>query len=382
MVITTKQGGVRVLFWHILKKYISEYKAITILLVLGIIVCVYSISVMLGIAVGQYRLATSSNTYATVTVDVGTNTAADVERFSEYIEMISDGEIVNELFFTGLSDGDILIGWSGQEAQNWFPVMSGDFFTEEEQEKGADMAFVSSSIKDKIGEKDSVSVGNREYLIKGVGWIIPWSFQVAISASSQTRVIREDATEFDTDFIILPFNRYKREFKPQQVLIQFKNASYSDLQEYVTTLEQKFTDCSVYMPDINSDEVLCENQKRYGLIAVILCVIAGVTVVRLMSEWISLYKKEVYVLWLCGMSRIKCLLMIYGHWALYYVWGSLIAVMLHYASFPVLKHIYGDSLPVYSTILIILSLMFILTIICTVGSMKKIMNSTMKENVA
>ena len=48
------------IFWRTLKKHIRTNGAVTVWLVIGVIVCAYCISVMLGMATGQYQLATRS----------------------------------------------------------------------------------------------------------------------------------------------------------------------------------------------------------------------------------------------------------------------------------------------------------------------------------
>ena len=58
------------IFWRTLKKHIRTNGAVTVWLVIGVIVCAYCISVMLGMATGQYQLATRSNTEASLTIDI------------------------------------------------------------------------------------------------------------------------------------------------------------------------------------------------------------------------------------------------------------------------------------------------------------------------
>lgn len=43
------------IFGHVLKKHISMNPVISGLLLLGVVICVYCISIMLGLAVGQYQ---------------------------------------------------------------------------------------------------------------------------------------------------------------------------------------------------------------------------------------------------------------------------------------------------------------------------------------
>lgn len=374
------QGDNNMLFFHMFIKYLKTYKCITVLLLSGVFVSVYCISVMLGIAVGQYKLSTSSNTYASLTIDMGMQTKENIREFSEYVHAMSNNKIVNSLYFSK-SEDNVLIGWSGIEAQNWFPVISGNFFTGEEDKIPSRVAFVSDSIDESVIKDKNIKIADNDFEIKGVGWIVPWSFKSAMSDSFDEDIIGDDATESDTKFVIIPFYTYAESFYPEFVLIQFKTATYEDLKHYKKEIESKYSDCDVYMPDVNSDDVLKAEQVRYGLIAIILSMLAGVTVVRLMSEWIKLYKKEINVLRICGMRKYKCLLVVYGHWLIIYCLGSLLAVMAHYFSFDLLKNMYGDSLPIKSSLVLVLLLLYLLSVVCTIRSMKQVLDMKMKENI-
>ena len=119
------------------------------------------------------------------------------------------------------------------------------------------------------------------------------------------------------------------------------------------------------MPDNNTDEIFVENQIRYGKIAAVLCLMAGITVIRVMYEWINFYQKDIDILRLCGMTRLKGLMIIYGHWSIYYVIGVVIALFLHYKTFPLLSLIYLDAFPNFYTLIIALAVVYMVSVLCT-----------------
>ena len=133
------------IFWRTLKKHIRTNGAVTVWLVIGVIVCAYCISVMLGMATGQYQLATRSNTEASLTIDIE-DADIQAEEISAYLNDLAKNGMVNVLYFTPLKEKDILIGWEGTKGRTWFPITSGRFFDASEQETGALVGFVSDNV--------------------------------------------------------------------------------------------------------------------------------------------------------------------------------------------------------------------------------------------
>ena len=124
-----RKEGISMIFGHVLKKHISMNPVISGLLLSGVVICVYCISIMLGLAVGQYQLATCSNTEASLTIDIDGKNGVNMDELSAYLNSISKKGMVNVLYFTRLESKKILVGWDGTKGNNWFPITSGNFLT-------------------------------------------------------------------------------------------------------------------------------------------------------------------------------------------------------------------------------------------------------------
>ncbi|MCM1171639.1 MAG: ABC transporter permease [Clostridium sp.] len=357
--------------FHLLKKHIQMHKSVSALLFCGIVVCIYCISVMLGIAVGQYNMLASTNTYGSITFDIGDDTSKKMDEVSEFINNFSKNGVINVIYLSRISDNLVVVGWDGTKGQNWFPLTTGRFFNEEEISDGEKSALVSDNIGNDILSNQTVDIGQASYNIIGTAWIVPWNFLTAISSNSNVHVIREDDTEWTLSFVIIPLKCYKEEFIPQQILIQFNSASYSELKKYAGEIESRYGDSKAYPPVKNSDGILYENTIKYGKMAVILCLIAELTVIRLMAEWIRLYQKEMRVLRLCGMTGLRCTFIIYGHLLLYFILGIGIAIFLHYHTFFLLKAVYGNTFPAMSKLIMLLAILFALSVIFTIPVTRK-----------
>lgn len=346
------------LFFYSLKKRVSHYKTELLFLVVGVIIAVYCMSVMFGLAVGQYQLSIGSNTHATLTVNPGSKTKQTISDFIEFLENEYGNNVRNVVFLTNISRERIQVGWYGIDAETWFPVTSGRFFTADEQDSGEPVVFLSDSLrKNSINSKFEM-IGDRLFQIVGSGWIVPYTFTAAISSKSGINIIPPELTEQNLFFSIIPYKCYVDEFEPSQILVHFKSTSNEKLQKINLQLSAAFPDSEIYMPDYNSDDVLSESQVKYGLLGLILCAISGITIVQLMSEWFMLYHKELYVYTLCGMTRKRCVLLVYGHWFLIFSVAAIIAVLLHYFSFPLLKYVYANYPPRIVALLFILLVVF------------------------
>lgn len=73
------------IFLYMLRKQISIHKYASFLLLCGVVVCIYCISVMFGVSNGLYELENSHNINATITVDVGAETKNNIDKINEYV---------------------------------------------------------------------------------------------------------------------------------------------------------------------------------------------------------------------------------------------------------------------------------------------------------
>ena len=163
--------------------------AVTVWLVIGVIVCAYCISVMLGMATGQYQLATRSNTEASLTIDIE-DADIQAEEISAYLNDLAKNGMVNVLYFTPLKEKDILIGWEGTKGRTWFPITSGRFFDASEQETGALVGFVSDNVDQTILNQGHFQIGEQSYRYRGplqlqIPHYQPWMYLARLMGKKQ-----------------------------------------------------------------------------------------------------------------------------------------------------------------------------------------------------
>lgn len=368
------------LIWDSFRRRMRQNKAMIAMLLCGLVISSFCISVMLGLAVGQYHLSTGGNIYATLTIEPGEEAAQNIAQVAQHADSIADAGVANMLCMTQLSDNHILIGWQGTGGDYWFPITSGSFFSELDHRSNAQVAFISDSYqKDHMNEHEA-RIGNHAYSIIGSGWIVPYNFTAALSSKSDTQIFPDVEGDgfVEPYFTIIPFAYYAEEFEPALILLHFNTATYSQLESYANALSAKFPDSHIYLPDRNSDNLLTENQIMYGRLGMLLCAIASITIILLMSEWMALYRKELYVYHLCGMTNVKCFILIYSHWFVLVSIGAVIAVAAHYWAFPMLQYVNADYPPQIGIFAFSLLLFYISTVACSVRTAAKQVKSGWK----
>lgn len=360
------------LFVRSLIRHTKETKTVSILLLLGLYVAVLCMSLMLGYAMGQYETIAGRSEYATLTIEPGNDILEDLYSFVNVLDQRHGDSISNILLVSRYSDNSVVIGWFGTEGRRWFPFTMGRFFTEEEQANGDNVAFVSDSYVQSGASSDAVYLYETPYRIIGTGWIDVYNIQSAISQNALFNL--SDLDQNSSNFMIIPWIPYIESTVPELIMVHFDYASNADLKEYQKELNGIYPKSSVYLPTQNSDDELY-SENIIGIIrAIILGLIACTTIIQLMSQWIGFYRRELSVYHIVGMTQLKCSLLLSGHWAVYYLAASCLAVTTHYFCLSILDIINANYMPALLPLLIVLGLLFISTILFSFRYVAKILH--------
>ena len=356
-------------FLHLLKDDLRSRKKAIIILFSGIIVSMYCICSMLGTAVGEYRIVQNWNDYTSLIVNPSTELPLDRTRISENITRKNNKDIANIIYLTRGENGIYIIGWDGTEQNRWFPHSSGSFFTEEELQSGANLAYVSEGYQE-YDRSEEIKIMDETYQVIGVGWMVSYNFTSMVPDESRVRLFTEPTPYDDGSsgktreqyfkFIILPAVCYLRNFEPDQILIQINNADNKKLNEYKGKLEKVFPEAQVCLPKQTPEVELKEKTLLYIRRSLILSLIAGLTLFQLVIQWVRTSLREFSVYYLCGMTSKDILWMIYGRLLCYYLAGGIVAALLHRVTLPVLQFIYREEVPSYLLLAMMLGLIFLL----------------------
>ena len=359
------------LFFGSLKRHILSNKAVSAMLFLGVFVAVLCISIILGYAMKQYFYSTSSPEYSTVTVEPGAELLADVRSFPQEMDTLFGSAISNVLYLVRESPSSVLIGWQGSEPDRWFPMVSGRFFNEQEQREGAKAAYISYEYIGKIPEKE-IELFSDTYEIIGTGWIATFNIRSGISDQAQAVLFperdlspEEQANVEETLFTILPYKTFLSNVSPALILVHFDHASRSDLLRYSEILRARYPDSRISFVSKDSASSYNFNNQNAMIGALFLGVVACITIVQIMEQWLAFYRKEMMVYRICRMRKFTCVLLLWGHWAMVFIAGSIAAVLAHILCFPILEVIDADAAPAIGPLLIVLLLVYLATILLT-----------------
>lgn len=353
---------------------------VSVALFLGMVVSTLCISIVLGRAEGEYRLTTRHNDYASLTVSFLDDPGKTAETLPDTLSQLFGEELLNVLYLAP-GENTLYIGWQGYEQQRWLPHVSGRFFTHEEQESSADVVYLSMDMPESKQEK--ITLDGVTYQVIGVGWIVPFNISCAVSEDAPFTLVPDDnAPEAMTwKVYVHPYQTFFQHHVPAQVLVNFNQATMAELKEYQAMLQSALPDAQVDLPPENSDLVLSQEQRSSGIAGLILALIAGITMIQLMREWVAFYRQELYVYYLCGLPRASCRGLIYGQWFLYYLVAAGLALLLHRAMFPLVQAFRADYLPRPGAYLCVLLLLMLLTVAYSWRTVRSCLDMTKRGEV-
>lgn len=367
-------------FWNSLFRQGKTKRPVSIMLLIGLSVTILCISLMLGYTFGQYETTAGYTSYATLTVVPGSDIGANVVNFSTWMNEHCENAIANVLYISKTDENEILIGWHGNTANRWFPYTSGRFFTEQEQLTGENVAFISDNYYAGAALIDEVDINGEIYKVIGSGWIEKFNIQTAIAKDCPVNIFSTGPDE--TPYVkIIPYKQFAEHDEPDLILLHFDFASTKDLKKYAREIESVYSDTKIYFPNNNSDDVLTTQQISGVARALMICIIASITLIQLARLWGDTYKSELYVYHICGLNRLKCMLILLGHWTIYFSTASLAAIALHVLWFPFLAIVEADYSPRIGPLMIVLVSLYCITAIFSFREIRRSLYSGSKGDV-
>ncbi|MBO4888600.1 MAG: ABC transporter permease [Firmicutes bacterium] len=347
---------------------IHRKKGLLLILLVGIIVTMYCICEMLGIAVSEYEMAKNWSDYSSLIVNPGDEQSTEIRRMNQLLDRAGNEEIANIIYLTKSENGLYIVGWDGTEQTRWFPHSSGRFFTEEEVLEGEKVAYVSEQYQ-KDDRSKEIKIGDDLYTVIGVGWMGTFNFNSMIPDESKVHLFTEETPYDDPNtgrlreeyfrFIVIPASCYLESFEPDQILIQFNDADNKKLKTYKKTLKKEFPKMQVCLPKHTAETRLAEKTIVYIRKSLILSLIAGLTLFQLVLQWVKASVREFSVYHLCGLTSAKILWMIYGRLLCYFLTGTAAAALLQKITLPLMQIIYREETPSYLILGLMMGLVFL-----------------------
>ncbi len=351
------------LFFSSLRRQVRKSLAAVLFLIIGLTVACFCLSAAQGNAMQAYSYITCWTEYATLTIDQSGAAFQNMADFAAWIDTTYGDKVANVLYLTKEPTGEIYVGWQGTAATRWFPISSGRFFTE--AEAGDDLIFLQE--EDGALDAEEFTLHGRPLHITGRGGILPFQFRLGISRDAPTQLFSED----NTVIRILPYRLFAQMFRPCQILIQFDRLEAGEAAAAREAIQGLLPNAAVFLPNQDADKILSQEAIRGAREGLLLCLIAGVTILQLMTQWIGFLRKELYTYYLCGMWRSRCALLLYGQWLVYLLFSAGMGAGMHRLCFPLLKYFGASVMPKLGIYLLLVGVLYLLSVLCSLWSVRR-----------
>ena len=349
-----KEAALGKLLLFSMKRMCVQRRGVWLLLVIGMVISCLSMSIIFGFVSKNYYNEVQFGASSSITVWFG-ESGSSQDDISQLLESPIVDEAKNILFISRdfisrdltSGDGDTntrLIGWKGFDVDQWFPHSTGRFFTQEEEEKGGMVAYIHQAQYD--ASNRFIEYRGEKYYVVGAGFLEAWNVYSPISDESPQTLFSMD--NLDVNLITFPYTTYLERNKPELILVHFMNLTHSQLKEKKKQLELMFPTAAVTLPRVNTDTFLDEQLISRGKIAVIFIIIIGITMIQLLMEWLNGNQRQYFILYQCGVPKIKIFALIVMEWTIELILCSLLSSGIHRVLLPVLTILGADTLPILS----------------------------------
>ena len=135
-------------------------KRTVIVMAVGMTICVFCILVSLGHVQSDYANMQTLSDYSALTFDPGSETLERIDDLISFSTSLSPRGLNNFILICPQGNGKYIVGWKGEGIGKWFAPGTGRFFTQEEQEEGAHVAYVSSCILKRLEDPTKIELPN------------------------------------------------------------------------------------------------------------------------------------------------------------------------------------------------------------------------------
>ena len=347
---------------------LRKERSVIFLFVLGICVCILCVLSTMGNFGYSANNIIKQKEYSTITFNPDENTAKNARAVIDYADSLSRQGLYNVILVTPLGEGKYVLGWLGYGYDFWMAPSSGRFFSEEEQQKGQNVAYVSECIVNHLEDPNYLNLDEETYQIIGSTFIVNHDFFYVVPEESEVQLFFDGSQEKDIfnqyEFVILPYETYMRRYQPQQILIQYYDGTPRNMQHYEKKLRDRFPESTAYKPDHVADETLDAFSQRHEVLAYIFCIAAGLTLIQLISEWMKIYQEDFAIYYLVGLSSRRIIGILYLQIFVYLVIGAVLGFFLFALLSPYLAALHIGNIYYMDTVLKVIGAVMIFIYIC------------------
>lgn len=197
-------------------------------------------------------------------------------------------------------------------------------------------------------EADSVTIEGFEYNIVGTGILVSGNFLAAIGSDCEQTAIDDDLS-----YAMIPYKTFiKNGYEPELILLHFNNMNQSQYISAYDNLKSAFPNIKVSVSDNNSDSDRMDLKLSYMPLGIIMVLIIGMSLINIISIWISEQRQIAYVYQICGLTKRKIKFFLLAELFLIVVFSEMAALIVQFLLRLPLALIFIERMPNMSDILV------------------------------
>lgn len=330
------------MFFQFLKNSLLCKKSLSFMVILFVFIALFSYNGVLGYVEYEYYNSFNATWYTSVAfTDIDEKTKSTDLLY--YVQNTMGYEVGSVLYFKNISDELTLIGWSGTDHQSyWGSYTGGRMFTKEEMENAENVIYMhlmdyeylnggyehseSPEIFEYDSETDSVTIEELKYNIVGTGVLTAGPFYEAMGKDCEQSAVSDDLS-----YAMIPYKTFlKNGYEPELILLHFNGMNHSQFMRAYNNLKKEFPNSKITASDNNSDADRIDGKIAYGKFGLMMELIIGMSLINIISIWISEQRQIVYVYQICGLSKRKLKLFLFAELFFMVVFGEIAALIVQF----------------------------------------------------
>lgn len=376
-----------------LKNLYKSNKLILFIVLLGVSVSFVALSLITGTVAYLINTSRGGNIAGTFSIEID----EDIDNINEVVDDLleTDEDITHLLLVTAKENEPMLVGMKGNYEQ-WYVLDSGRIFNDDEIKNAERVAILSSelyqkddfeflSYKYKINDKYFSTIGLSEIptnrlLFSGSSELYDKLYGIASESSTKDvdfhddhdQEYLDDETDVEDQTIIIPYTTYlKMGFRPKVIRIQYFIKSNRHREEIMQSLEKRFPNQRLHVPDKPETMYSSEIIKNLFL-SLSIFLLSIINIIALFAYWLGINRRQYNIYHMLGAKEKVNKAIIFIEWFFIVVLAYAVSLIIRIIISPFAKLVMSDTNFKLSKDLLIFSTTYIASSLFLLPSIRRV----------
>lgn len=376
-----------------LKNLYKSNKLILFIVLLGVSVSFVALSLITGTVAYLINTSRGGNIAGTFSIEID----EDIDNINEVVDDLleTDEDITHLLLVTAKENEPMLVGMKGNYEQ-WYVLDSGRIFNDDEIKNAERVAILSSelyqkddfeflSYKYKINDKYFSTIGLSEIptnrlLFSGSSELYDKLYGIASGSSTKDvdfhddhdQEYLDDETDVEDQTIIIPYTTYlKMGFRPKVIRIQYFIKSNRHREEIMQSLEKRFPNQRLHVPDKPETMYSSEIIKNLFL-SLSIFLLSIINIIALFAYWLGINRRQYNIYHMLGAKEKVNKAIIFIEWFFIVVLAYAVSLIIRIIISPFAKLVMSDTNFKLSKDLLIFSTTYIASSLFLLPSIRRV----------